>query len=96
METLNDRDLQLKREETIQKLKDYINSLVTKKFKKTTKKILDNTNEKIIDILDQDEQDFEEEQEETQQDNLAEDEQKQDFDIPSEDQDEYIPRDSEF
>ena len=97
METLNDRDLQLKREETIQKLKDYINSLVTKKFKKTTKKILDNTNEKIIDILDQDEQDFEEEeQEETQQDNLAEDEQKQDFDIPSEDQDEYIPKDSEF
>lgn len=113
MEIIEKEELQLKREETIQKLKDYINSLVSKKIKKSTKKISDDTSEKIIDIFEQDEHDFEEESKndlqqeqqeeeqreqpnETQQDNLTEEEQKQDFDIPNEDQDEYIPRDSEF
>ena len=117
METLGGRESQLKWEESIQKIKEYLKSLFLKKHKRKTKKISDTTNKELTKIIDQDEEDFDEEDnmeenewwendsedmkengwESGQQgENWSEGEKKQEFEIPPEDQDEYIPRDSEF
>lgn len=117
METFNNKESQLKWEESIQKIKEYLKSLFLKKHKRKTKKISDTTNKELTKIIDQDEEDFDEEDnmeenewwendsedmkengwESGQQgENWSEGEKKQEFEIPPEDQDEYIPRDSEF
>ena len=111
METLRDEESQLKRKDSIQKIKKYLESILLEKHKRSTKKILDPTRKELSDVLEQDVLDNEDEIEvtETQWDGewlddmetweteqKPEEEQKQEFDIPPEDRDEYIPRDSEF
>jgi hypothetical protein len=61
METLGGRESQLKWEESIQKIKEYLKSLFLKKHKRKTKKISDTTNKELTKIIDQDEEDFDEE-----------------------------------
>ena len=122
METLRDRESQLRWEESIQKIKEYLKSLFLKKHKK-------NTNNELTKTMSQELEDFYEdknkhnnqwnsENNEADEDDASEDEaekmwgsskwwrserknnweneKKEDFEIPPEDQDEYIPRDSEF
>ena len=122
METLRDRESQLKWEESIQKIKEYLKSLFLKKHKK-------NTNNELTKTMSQELEDFYEDEKEHnnqwtsgnneldedsasendaedmwgnskwwmgERKNNWEDEKKEDFEIPPEDQDEYIPRDSEF
>jgi hypothetical protein len=56
METLEDKDLQLKWEETIQKLKEYLKSLLLKKRKKIDK-ISKITDDEIAQTLKKEEED---------------------------------------
>lgn len=126
METPKDRELQLKWEESIRKIKEYLDSLTFEKTKKNIKHISDPTSKELDKALTQDKQD---ETAEDEQDKITEDgkqwspegfkwgedeswndnwetgwngwnswekEEKWEFEIPPEDQDEYIPRDSEF
>lgn len=102
METLEDKDLQLKWEETIQKLKEYLKSLLLKKRKKIDK-ISKITDDEIAETLKKEEEDdtdswnnWEENEISNPKWNEWEEEKKSDFDIPPEDHDEYIPKDSEF
>lgn len=101
METLNDRDLQLKWEETIKKLKEYLKSLLLKKRKKIDR-ISEITDDKIAETLKKEEEDDDswndwgESKTEKPGWDIWEDEKKSDFDTPPEDKDEYIPQDSEF
>lgn len=132
METFNNKESQLKWEESIQKIKDYLNSLFFKKHKKKTQKISNITNDELTKIISQAGENLDENEEDNTQfdsENLdSEDtgswndfsensnendwengwewgiqnkkpgnnEEKDDFEIPPEDNDEYIPQDSEF
>lgn len=109
METLKDEELQLKWEQTIQKLKEYLKSLMFKKTKKRIKDISDPTDEELSKTLKQEEdedgtqwksENFDQDENESWkgdwENNNPKKEEKGEFEIPPEDQDEYIPRDSEF
>ena len=60
METFKDREAQLKWEESIQRLKDYLKSLHLKRHARKTKKISDTTKSQLTDAINQNEEDFEE------------------------------------
>ena len=128
MESFENRDSQLRWEQSIKKIKEFLQSLILKKHKKKRKKILDVTNDDLIDIIGQngfEKLDIEEEQWNSESEDweswekfwgnedwnkwfwewwedgkssgqTQENEKKSEFDIPPEDQDEYIPKDSEF
>ncbi len=101
MERPENRNLQSKWEETIKKLKEYLKSLVFKRRKKIDE-ISETTDDEIAKTLKKKEEDGEswddwkENENQKPQWNMWEDEKKSEFDIPPEDQDEYIPQDSEF
>ena len=66
MESLRNEEAQLKWEQSIQKIKEYLKSLFLKKHKKNTKKISDKTNEELTKIIKQTEEDFDIEEENNQ------------------------------
>lgn len=117
MESFRERELQLRREESIKRIKEYLKSLSFKKHKKNTKKISDITNDELTKTMNQEWEEFSDIEEERQWDsensnsekheswdensedmwkNGWENNEKGEFDIPPEDQDEYIPKDMEF
>ena len=123
METFKDRESQIKWEEAIKKIQEYLDSLRLKKNKKNIEKFSDKTSKELSETISQDKEDNYDEEDNTQLDNSEEkeswndawdnewennwetwwqsqnnweNEKKEEFEIPPEDQDEYIPRDSEF
>lgn len=113
METPRTLSMDEEWKEKLQKIKDYLDSLLRKTFKKRQKKVKDWVTRWIEEIFDEWERDDtnvwpEESQIEIDEswtsenrDNSGtkyqdENTKKSDFDIPPEDQDEYIPQDSEF
>lgn len=136
LESLSDKESQLLWEESIQRIKKYLESLSKKRSKRKIKNVSDVTTEELSEVMDDsnisensgfwpdDSEDINTEQEEFsdndemnenmddemsggmndesewwdewQGGNLSEDRKKSEFDLPPEDQDEYIPRDSEF
>lgn len=107
METPKDRELQVKWEEAIQKIKEYLKSLVFKKHKKIDK-ISDIMDEELAKTLQGEDKEKKpkdeswmgwkegEDDNKKPRENRWDKEKKREFDTPPEDQDEYIPQDSEF
>jgi coenzyme F420-reducing hydrogenase delta subunit len=58
MESLRNDEAQLKWEQSIQKIKEYLKSLFLKKHKRNTKKISDKTNDELTKIIEQTEEEF--------------------------------------
>jgi len=110
METPKNLSMDEEWKEKLQRIKDYLNSLLVKTFKKRQKKVKDGVTRWIEEIFDEWEKDdtddllddshIEIDESWTSENNDAqnqdEDTKKSDFDIPPEDKDEYIPQDSEI
>ena len=111
METPKTLSMDEERKETIKKIKDYIDSLTDKRFRKRRNKIEEDTSKSLDDTLDDSKSDLWEDWWEWDEDpdwwwttndneqnkrNQDENTKKSDFEIPPEDQDEYIPQDSEI
>ena len=58
METPRTISMDEERKKTIQKIKDYINSLIDKRFRKRKKKIEEDTSKSLDDTLDDSQLDF--------------------------------------
>lgn len=111
METPKNLSMDEEWKEKLQRIKDYLNSLLVKTFKKRQKKVKDGVTRWIEEIFDEWEKDddwlddyqieIDESWTSENSDNDGtkiqdEDTKKSDFDLPPEDQDEYIPQDSEI
>lgn len=110
MEAPRNLSMEEERHNTLKKIKDYLNSLIDKRFRKKKKKIEDDTSRWLEEILDDWTPDFwdtsdteiepnewwssstEGQSQKPQDENTK----KSDFEVPPEDQDEYIPHDSEI
>ena len=108
METPSHKESQWKWEESIQKIKEYLKSLILKKIKKDTKKISDITTDELSKTIKDNENSKEYSETHSWEENESWNShsegsqkanwksEKKEFELPPEDQDEYIPRDSEF
>ena len=67
MESLRNDEAQLKWEQSIQKIKEYLKSLFLQKHKRKTKKISDKTNDELTKIMEQTEEEFDIDNEENKQ-----------------------------